>query len=101
MLLAPLFTELLGDGCWSCWVGASSTSRRYADGDSYGAELARVHTRPLSRYDAVHGFYRAVMNAKVFGGLPLARAYRNTSMNLASLGLGQFSVSHVLLHFGR
>lgn len=45
--------------------------------------------------------YRAVMNVKVSSGLSLAHPYPNTRVNLVSLGLGQLSASHALLHFGR
>ena len=44
---------------------------------------------------------RAVVDAKLFGDLSLAHADTPLGVNLVSLGLGQLSVSHALLHFGR
>jgi hypothetical protein len=41
------------------------------------------------------------MDSKRSGNLPLAHSYISTRKNLVSLRLGQLSVSHALLHFGR
>ncbi len=45
--------------------------------------------------------HRAVMNTNSSGDLSLAHACTPVSVNLVSLGLGQLSVCHALLHFGR
>lgn len=42
-----------------------------------------------------------VVNTQRPGDLPLAYAETPLGVNLVSLGLGQLSVSHALLHFGR
>nr|WP_263433931.1 hypothetical protein [Chromohalobacter salexigens] len=42
-----------------------------------------------------------VVNAQRSGDLPLAHMNTLLGVNLVSLGLGQLSVSHALLHFGR
>lgn len=44
---------------------------------------------------------RAVVDAKLSGNLSLAHADTPLGVNLVTLGLGQLSVSHALLHFGR
>lgn len=44
---------------------------------------------------------RAVVDAKLSGYLASAHAQAITGIDLVSLGLGQLSVSHALLHFGR
>ncbi len=44
---------------------------------------------------------RAVVDAKLSGDLTSAHAQVMTGIDLVSLGLGQLSVSHALLHFGR
>lgn len=44
---------------------------------------------------------RAVVDAQHPADLALAHAQVMTSVDLVSLGLGQLSVSHALLHFGR
>ncbi|GEM_PF-6196811 len=44
---------------------------------------------------------RATVNTELAGDLPLAHAQVIAGVTLVSLGLGQLSVSHALLHFGR
>ena len=44
---------------------------------------------------------RAVVDAKLSGYLASAHAQVITGIDLGSSGLGQLSVSHALLHFGR
>jgi hypothetical protein len=41
------------------------------------------------------------VNTELAGDLPLAHAQVIAGVTLVSLGLGQLSVSHALLHFGR
>lgn len=63
--------------------------------------------RPLRIVTAVGGVTaqlpadRAVVDAKLSGDLTSAHAHVMTGIDLVSLGLGQLSISHDLLHFGR
>lgn len=44
---------------------------------------------------------RTAMNADLSGDLPLAHTQVIAGVDLVSLDLGQLSVTHALLHFGR
>nr|WP_051051876.1 hypothetical protein [Halomonas titanicae] len=54
--------------------------------------------KPIALYLPANG---AAVNPNSFGYLSLADASLKISKNLVSLGLGQLSVPHALLHFGR
>jgi len=61
--------------------------------------IRRIASRkPIALYLPANG---AAVNPNRLGYLSLADARLKISKNLVSLGLGQLSVSHALLHFGR
>nr|WP_240724554.1 hypothetical protein [Halomonas borealis] len=70
--------------------------------DTNGGHHARQVLRPLGGGVAAKlTADRAAVEAQLSADLALAYAQVITGVDLVSLGLGQLSVSHALLHFGR
>lgn len=100
LLRAPLLTQPVGDGSDHAGQALRPLPGSAAPMDTEGLRLLGI-VAARGGVAAQLTANRAAVEAKRYGNLPLAYAQVMAGVDLVSLGLGQLSVSHALLHFGQ